>query len=211
MSVSPAGRPTRPVMLNGKLCTRCAETLPVGQFAPKKGGKFGVSSRCRRCLSALSSEWNKINRARIREYEANRLQDPVRQAKKREIQAHSDARHRVARRLAGAVYRASHREEAVRRSAEWRRANLERARELGRDGDRRYRARRGEMLPESEWRAVLERFLHMCAYCLITGVELTQEHLLPVSLGGLSTSDNVVPACRSCNSSKGARPMWVLL
>jgi hypothetical protein len=45
-----------------------------------------------------------------------------------------------------------------------------------------------------------------CAYC---GVQcgLSLDHLIPVSKGGPDTGDNVVWACRSCNSSKGARDL----
>ena len=43
-----------------------------------------------------------------------------------------------------------------------------------------------------------------CSYC---GGEqsLSADHLIPSSRGGLNTGDNLVWACRSCNSSKGAR------
>jgi 5-methylcytosine-specific restriction endonuclease McrA len=43
-----------------------------------------------------------------------------------------------------------------------------------------------------------------CYYC---GLErkLTQDHVVPLSKGGSHSKDNVVAACRSCNSSKGDR------
>ncbi|MEN6519727.1 MAG: HNH endonuclease [Armatimonadota bacterium] len=42
-----------------------------------------------------------------------------------------------------------------------------------------------------------------CCYCgSIT--ELTLDHLIPTSKGGKDTADNIVWACKSCNSSKGA-------
>lgn len=41
-----------------------------------------------------------------------------------------------------------------------------------------------------------------CTYC--GSVEnLALDHFIPKSAGGLDTGDNLVPACRSCNSSKG--------
>ena len=42
-----------------------------------------------------------------------------------------------------------------------------------------------------------------CAYCGAQS-RLSLDHLVPVSRGGLDSGDNLVWACRSCNSSKGA-------
>lgn len=41
-----------------------------------------------------------------------------------------------------------------------------------------------------------------CHYCKRTDLPLTQDHVLPLSRGGSHTKDNVVPACKPCNSSK---------
>lgn len=48
---------------------------------------------------------------------------------------------------------------------------------------------------------------HVCAYCGSHFVELdlTVEHILPVSRGGRHDWTNVVTACRSCNTRKGNR------
>jgi HNH endonuclease len=48
---------------------------------------------------------------------------------------------------------------------------------------------------------------HVCAYCggHFPELELTVEHILPVSRGGRHEWTNVVTACRSCNTRKGSR------
>lgn len=47
-----------------------------------------------------------------------------------------------------------------------------------------------------------------CAYCGEAG-PLTLDHLVSRHAGGLDVADNVVWACRRCNSSKGARDLLV--
>lgn len=70
--------------------------------------------------------------------------------------------------------------------------------------------RRGEpnvAYTHQEWKETVIFFGGECCYCGRTmrkGERLTRDHLEPVSVGGRSTQDNIVPACSSCNSSKGA-------
>nr|WP_229906157.1 HNH endonuclease [Thermus composti] len=54
-------------------------------------------------------------------------------------------------------------------------------------------------------RNVLRRDRYTCQYCGQKGGELTVDHVLPKSRGGLSTWDNLVAACRACNLKKGNR------
>ncbi len=70
--------------------------------------------------------------------------------------------------------------------------------------------RRGEENPNfthQEWKECLIFFGGECAYCGATtrkGQRMTRDHLEPVSCGGKTVQSNIVPACSSCNSSKGA-------
>ena len=43
-----------------------------------------------------------------------------------------------------------------------------------------------------------------CHYCGAVSPlkELTMDHLMPLAMGGGSTKDNLVPACKACNSKK---------
>lgn len=43
-----------------------------------------------------------------------------------------------------------------------------------------------------------------CSYCDGEG-DLVLDHLISKKLGGLDTGDNLLPACRKCNGSKGAK------
>ena len=53
---------------------------------------------------------------------------------------------------------------------------------------------------------VLARDQFRCRYCGATAseTELHVDHVVPVSLGGTDTADNLVAACRQCNLGKGS-------
>ena len=56
------------------------------------------------------------------------------------------------------------------------------------------------------WRKdIKESWNHKCAYCESED-NLTIDHILPQSKGGLDTTTNVVCSCHSCNQSKGHTP-----
>jgi 5-methylcytosine-specific restriction enzyme A len=44
----------------------------------------------------------------------------------------------------------------------------------------------------------------ICYYCKhpVKPKELTMDHIVPLSRGGLSTKGNVVPSCKTCNNRK---------
>jgi 5-methylcytosine-specific restriction endonuclease McrA len=57
-------------------------------------------------------------------------------------------------------------------------------------------------LTADQW-AALRAAWAGCAYCGAADGPLQRDCVLPISHGGRYTLDNVVPACRSCNTSKG--------
>lgn len=59
-------------------------------------------------------------------------------------------------------------------------------------------------LSPDAWQFTLIAFEGKCVYCGISD-RLEQDHVTPISKGGLHTVGNVVPACKSCNSRKGAK------
>lgn len=65
-------------------------------------------------------------------------------------------------------------------------------------------------LTEAQWLALMDAWAG-CAYCAAEEPALQKDTMLPISRGGRYTLDNVVPACRSCNASKGnlELTMWM--
>lgn len=59
-----------------------------------------------------------------------------------------------------------------------------------------------------DWLAIIERHKNRCYYCQRSFTETlpaTIDHVIPLSKGGLHVQENIVPACRSCNSTKKDR------
>lgn len=54
---------------------------------------------------------------------------------------------------------------------------------------------------------VMRRDRKTCQYCGAVNVELTIDHIIPRSVGGLSNWLNVVVACKKCNSKKSDRTL----
>lgn len=72
--------------------------------------------------------------------------------------------------------------------------------------------RTGEIaqLTVHDWKDAMIHFQGCCAYCgkqQSRRNRLTKDHVVPVSKGGLTTRNNVIPGCISCNSSKSDRDM----
>lgn len=61
---------------------------------------------------------------------------------------------------------------------------------------------------QQDWKETVIYFNGECAYCGRTmrkGERLTRDHLVPVSEGGYTNQENIVPACSCCNASKGSQ------
>jgi 5-methylcytosine-specific restriction endonuclease McrA len=58
---------------------------------------------------------------------------------------------------------------------------------------------------ESDWLKRIKELCSCCYYCKNSNSVLTKDHLIPLSRGGSDYIDNIVPACKSCNCSKGTK------
>jgi hypothetical protein len=56
-----------------------------------------------------------------------------------------------------------------------------------------------------EWVDLCNKYENKCLACGKTGVQLTADHIVPVSGGGSNYIYNIQPLCRSCNCSKSTK------
>ena len=69
---------------------------------------------------------------------------------------------------------------------------------------RRHRLAKG-IVSLKEWERIKQAYHSSCAYCGKQQERLVQDHIIPLDNDGPHTAENIVPACRSCNSKKGNR------
>ncbi len=184
-----------------KQCKRCEQWKLFGAFHMDRGEPRLV---CRACVA----EQNQKRLREDKEYRERRNQ-----AKRRHAAEHREeqrararawyqrnrdkvlakARLRTAdeRRPSRQRYYAKHRERIVAQACEV----VHRRRQLKANG---------AGLTAADWRAILAKHNNCCAYCGSAG-KLTRDHVVPLSRGGLHQPDNIVPACKSCNSGKNNR------
>jgi 5-methylcytosine-specific restriction endonuclease McrA len=96
----------------------------------------------------------------------------------------------------------ANRERSLATSRAWlkthpdRRANYARAR-------RAVRAGANARVTADAWERLVFDSFYACGYCGDWTQPLTADHRLPLSRGGQHTIENLIPACRRCNSRKG--------
>lgn len=205
----------------------CGRVLPLDSFGVQTRGLYGRKSECKICLSekeaARRAADPEAERAYKRAWWAKQEFTPEERAaassKFRTWYASNKERHQVRVKL----YYAEHAEEIKAYVKEWQKANPEKVKTYL----KRWRYENAEVLRQvsqaraalyaaseftfDDWLSILECFGHACAYCLRTDVKLTMDHLIEITRGGEHSVENVVPACRSCNSKKYNHPVWVMV
>ncbi len=56
-------------------------------------------------------------------------------------------------------------------------------------------------------RNIFRRDNYRCQYCGASDVPLTTDHIIPKSLGGQDTWENLITACSACNTKKGGKTL----
>lgn len=102
----------------------------------------------------------------------------------------------------GAKYRLDNKSKIAEKDRKYRELNRDKTNAVYNN----YRARSAGAngsFDNADWKARLDYYGSKCVYCGCEG-KMTKDHRVPLSRGGSNWPSNLVPACQSCNSSKGA-------
>lgn len=188
-----------------RVCVECGASLQGLHFNSTR-----CSEECKAAARKAKYEANRdVILTKKAEYYVRKIDEikPKRTAWRAENRDHINA--------ASAVYRKRDREKLRLRQAAWRLANPEYMRDwelrnaatISENNFRRRvrmtAAKAGVRVTQRDWDRLIMRFDNKCAYCgcSLDGC-LTIDHVIPVAKGGRHTIGNLVPACKSCNSSK---------
>ncbi len=206
------------------------------KYWSKKENKYYLKGHCLECGKELAREWRQTgNPERYKEYayayhhseRGKNYSKKWKQENRDKVNALKRANRRKPENIKKRkAYERSIRENPVRRehknfmTARWKANNKDKVAEYNKaysSANKDYfrlathkRNARQKRLPRSltlaEWNETKAEFSYACAYCGKTSEKLTQDHVVPLVQGGGYTKQNIIPACKSCNSSKHATP-----
>lgn len=112
-------------------------------------------------------------------------------------------------------YRENNKEQIAETTKKWRKENLDKVKLVL----QKYKAKKKKLqctLTFVQWEQIKNHFDNECAYCGMKEEEhlekwneqLHQEHFIALSKGGEYTHNNIIPACKSCNSSKNNKDFF---
>ncbi len=180
-----------------KQCPSCKEIKLFSEFEIDKRRPHGIASQCKLCRKAKYYSFAN-EKIRLREEQRRRAKgmkpraEPSENTKRRKERKGQRLRNRqnsnlpkLSKKDRDRLYRQSPQGKLTQFRAKARR-----------------RARGGKHnLTPTEWNSLLTRFNNCCVYCG-TSDNIVKDHFIPLVLGGQTTVNNIVPACRLCNQSK---------
>lgn len=170
-----------------KVCSRCKIEKPAGAFAKRNDRKIGLTAWCKQCRK----EYREANKERFLEYGRQYYH-----SHKEQNYAHS-LRYRQ-------IYKERYREH----ERKYYRSEAGKEARLRKVHNRRARKAQAENTLTLTLQELVKLQNGKCYYChqkFTKNIKPSLDHIVPIKLGGGNTNDNVVAACKSCNSSKGAK------
>ena len=200
-----------------KPCSKCKEVKLLSEYNKNSRSKDGLKAQCRLCCKAYNNQWSKDNKQRKAESTAKWYKENKERKRKYTADWYKNNKERKSQ--TNKEWLEKNRERRKEVQKEYRRRNKERISEynkkyqqdkpeISREKTRRYRSRKRELFVEDiKEKELIDRDGTLCSYCrkeleFGTKTAVHVDHVIPLSLGGIHDPNNLVLACRSCNTSK---------
>lgn len=181
-----------------KMCTKCLSVLPasMGYFGKSKRGKYGIGSICKSCAKAYrATNSEAIKETKRKHYVSN--QDYYKSKTKEWYKENKGKAKEYNKKYVAAYRKTEHGKHTLRKNYQ---AYLTK--------------KRGNisLLSVEDWEKCLKYFDYKDAYTGLPMKVISQDHVIPLSKGGMYVKSNIVPCELSINSSKNDSDMeeWYL-
>jgi len=220
------------IFINGvehKECCHCKAVLPIcpENFNKNKQRWDGLEQRCRPCCKKYYNEnrepilenkrqylvKNKpkiqLYRKQYRENNHEKLAERQRQywIKNKDVLGPKNSERNLRNKDRYAANQDKEKRQAYAREY----LQTDRGKMVSRMGSQRRRTKKKSLpatLTDEQWDKCCDYFDHSCAYCGKKTSELAQEHFVPLDDGGEYSRDNIITACKRCNSSKNNKSFF---
>lgn len=174
-----------------KKCSYCSKMKDITDFYTRGNG--GFYGECKSCHNLKVKKYTDKNREEV----LNRKRT-------------YNNKNRIRIKNYNHNYYLLNKEDVTKRLREWKEKNPEKYRESVNISNNRRRTLLKELpntFTRNDWIRCKDFFRNdegyiLCAYCNKKLKRATQDHFIPVSKYGSYSSDNILPVCPSCNSSK---------
>lgn len=198
-----------------KVCTKCSIEKPLNEYHKDKKAKDGRMNICKKCKAKYDKKYVSENRDKVNERQRAFSRANVgRYAEYNKIYTETHREHTLAY---SREYYSKNKIQINKNSREHNAYSTPESRKKRYESDKanakirmhKYKARKKDLkatLTKAQWDSCVIYFNRECAYCGEDS-NICQEHVIPVFSGGSYSSDNIVPACKRCNSSKCNREL----
>jgi 5-methylcytosine-specific restriction endonuclease McrA len=191
-----------------KKCTKCHAEYPRSReyFYKNAQHKDGLGSNCKLCHNKITQQYHADNIEKANEQSRQYYRDNTAKEKARKRKYYLSNKAKVRAICRSWEERNPERSRAIHNA--WKRNNPDKANLKTQKRKARLRSLPAT-LTATDWENIKASYNYSCAYCgkawyEIDGV-LHQDHVVPVKQGGGFVAENIVPACKVCNSKKGGR------
>lgn len=174
----------------GKVCSVCKDWKSLDQFNHSRAPSDGLGHKCRDCSRILGRAYVEAN------IDVHRADNRAAYHKNADARKAQVMQYRAANRDKINAYdrernKNRYRQDPIRRRMY---TTVRRARDRA----------NGEGFTTPQWRALCAKYGNRCLCCgkQEPEIKLSPDHIIPVSLGGKGTIDNIQPLCIQCNKRK---------
>jgi len=200
-----------------KKCGSCRNFLPLSEFSNNKRFPDGLQPSCKVCQKKAHDRWYAKHGDEDRERKRIAYSNNPNTQKERTRKYKEE--HPEEYKLSKKKWRDNNHERQIEAQKKYRKEHPEmmQASRLkwavkNPDYPQRRQVRRNERIKSNGGEIDVQDWINLCSHygnkCLCCGaenIEITLDHVIPLSCGGTNTIDNVQPLCRVCNSRKGVK------